>query len=97
MSKEVILVSAALTATLACGPQPATSGASTTGSEATVAVVWPVGDVGAGRQAFIDLKCTTCHAVVSEPDFPRPVSANPGPTLGPARPKVTLRIWPQRS
>jgi hypothetical protein len=31
----------------------------------------------------MDLKCTACHAVAAEPDFPRPVSANPGPLIGP--------------
>ena len=29
----------------------------------TVAVTLPVGDVQAGRKAFVDLKCTACHAV----------------------------------
>jgi hypothetical protein len=41
----------------------------------------PAGDVAAGRQAFLDLKCTACHAVPSEPAFPRPVSANSGPPI----------------
>jgi hypothetical protein len=36
-----------------------------------------------GRQAFLDLKCTACHAVPSERDFPAPVSANPGPPITP--------------
>jgi mono/diheme cytochrome c family protein len=47
----------------------------------TVTVALPQGDVGAGRQAFLDLRCTACHAVPSEPDFPAPVSANPGPPI----------------
>ena len=29
----------------------------------------------------MDLKCTTCHAVPSESEFPAPVSANPGPPI----------------
>jgi hypothetical protein len=41
----------------------------------------PAGDVTAGRQAFMDLKCTACHTVPSEPDFPAPVSASPGPPI----------------
>jgi hypothetical protein len=69
--------------TLACGPQPASSGAGTAGTETPITVAWPAGDVSAGRQAFMDLKCTACHAVASEPDFPKPVSANPGPPIGP--------------
>jgi len=44
-------------------------------------VTLPVGDVQAGRKAFADLKCTTCHAVPSESEFPTPVSANPGPPI----------------
>jgi hypothetical protein len=29
----------------------------------------------------VDLKCTACHAVPSESEFPTPVSANPGPPI----------------
>ncbi|HEY7442792.1 MAG TPA: c-type cytochrome [Vicinamibacterales bacterium] len=61
----------------ACG-QPVTS--RETGSQA-VTVRLPVGDVQAGRRAFVDLKCTACHAVPSESEFPTPVSANPGPPI----------------
>jgi Cytochrome c len=50
------------------------------GSQA-VTVTLPVGDVQAGRKAFVDLKCTACHAVPSESEFPAPVSANPGPPI----------------
>ena len=50
------------------------------GSQA-VTVTLPAGDVTAGRQAFVDLKCTACHAVPSESEFPAPVSANPGPPI----------------
>jgi hypothetical protein len=46
-----------------------------------VTVTLPVGDVQAGRKAFVDLKCTACHAVPSESEFPAPVSANPGPPI----------------
>jgi hypothetical protein len=51
-----------------------------TGSQA-VTVTLPVGDVQSGRKAFVDLKCTACHAVPSESQFPAPVSANPGPPI----------------
>jgi hypothetical protein len=51
-----------------------------TGAQA-VTVTLPVGDVQAGRKAFVDLKCTACHAVPSESEFPVPVSANPGPPI----------------
>jgi hypothetical protein len=47
----------------------------------TVAVTLPVGDAQAGRTAFVELKCTACHAVPSESDFPAPVSANQGPPV----------------
>jgi hypothetical protein len=50
------------------------------GSQA-VTVALPIGDVSAGRKAFVDLKCTACHAVPSESEFPAPVSANPGPSI----------------
>ena len=46
-----------------------------------VTVTLPAGDVKAGRQAFMDLKCTACHAVPSEPEFPPPVSVNPAPPV----------------
>ena len=29
----------------------------------------------------MDLRCTACHAVPSEPEFAAPVSANPGPPI----------------
>ncbi len=69
---------------VACsGSPPASSGAVASGAATPIAVAWPTGDVSAGRQAFQDLKCTACHAVASEPGFPKPVSANPGPPIGP--------------
>jgi hypothetical protein len=67
-------------ATAACSPEPATE--TTVGSAApAVTVAMPAGDAAAGRQAFLDLRCTACHAVPSEPGFPAPVSANPGPPV----------------
>lgn len=47
----------------------------------TVTVVLPAGDTQAGRQAFLDLKCTVCHRVVGETTFPAPVSGTQGPDL----------------
>jgi hypothetical protein len=44
-------------------------------------VTVPAGDAQAGRKVFVDLKCTTCHAVPSESEFTAPVSANPGPAI----------------
>lgn len=43
----------------------------------------PPGDPAEGRQAFIDLRCTYCHAVSAEADLPPLISANPGPELTP--------------
>ena len=48
----------------------------------TVVLSLPRGATGAGRQAFVDLKCTACHRVTGDSDLPAPVSANPGPDLG---------------
>lgn len=45
------------------------------------AVVLPKGEPRAGRQAFLDLKCTSCHRVVGEATFPAPVSGSQGPDL----------------
>lgn len=60
--------------------RPVTSPPRDAGSQA-VTVTLPVGEVQAGRKAFVDLKCKVCHAVPSEPEFPAPVSANPGPPI----------------
>jgi mono/diheme cytochrome c family protein len=46
-----------------------------------VNVVLPTGNIEAGRQAFLDLKCVVCHRVRGEPSFPAPVSDTPGPEL----------------
>lgn len=39
------------------------------------------GDPSEGRQAFLDLKCTVCHRVTGETDFPEPVGDLQGPVL----------------
>ncbi|MDX1631749.1 MAG: c-type cytochrome [Thermoanaerobaculia bacterium] len=49
----------------------------------TIQLVAPEGDPSAGRAAFLELSCTSCHAVAGDRELPAPISANPGPTLGP--------------
>lgn len=84
MSRTFITGLVVAIASVACGQQPPTTGGGGAAAEPpSVTVTLPAGDVAAGRQAFLDLSCTACHAVASEPDFPRPVSANPGPPIGP--------------
>lgn len=63
----------------ACSQSPRPS-ARSADSEA-ITLTAPTGNAQAGRQAFLDLRCTACHAVPSEPKFPPPVSANPGPPI----------------
>jgi hypothetical protein len=80
MRKVLIMIGAISAA--ACGTQPAGTGAGGTSTNTpSVTVTLPAGDAKAGRQAFTDLKCTACHAVPSEPEFPSPVSASPGPPI----------------
>jgi hypothetical protein len=82
MRKVLIMTGAIAISAAACGTQPASTGAGGTGTNTpSVTVTLPAGDVKAGRQAFMDLKCTACHAVPSEPEFPPPVSAHPGPPI----------------
>lgn len=59
-------------------PSPAS-----TADYVVVELALPRGDPDAGRQAFIDLRCTACHRVAGETDWPAPVSDAPGPDLGP--------------
>ena len=49
-----------------------------------VELTLPRGNPDAGRLAFMDLRCTACHRVAGETDWPAPVSNAPGPDLGPA-------------
>lgn len=42
----------------------------------------PQGDAARGREAFLKLKCQTCHAVEGEKDFTVPVAEKAGPVLG---------------
>ena len=53
-----------------------------------VSFVLPNGDPEAGREAFVALSCTTCHAVDGDPELPRPVAVVPVPVLGPAHGKI---------
>jgi hypothetical protein len=47
-----------------------------------VRMVLPEGDYLAGRQAFIDLKCTVCHPVSGAEGIGVVQSTEPGPNLG---------------
>jgi hypothetical protein len=42
----------------------------------------PTGSAEAGQRAFLDLKCSACHAVVGRDDLPAAKAADPGPALG---------------
>ncbi len=55
-----------------------------------VRMVFPKGDAAAGRQAFIDLKCTVCHPVRGSQGLPAVENKEPGPDLG-----VTLQGQPR--
>jgi mono/diheme cytochrome c family protein len=55
----------------------------------SVTVVVPNGNVQAGRQAFVDLKCTACHRVPGESAFPPPFADSLGPDLGARGPHRT--------
>jgi hypothetical protein len=82
MSKALITVGVIAISAVACAPRPeSTPGGATSTDVPAVTVPLPAGDVGAGRQAFMDLRCTACHAVPSEPAFPAPVSVSPGPPI----------------
>ena len=61
--------------------QPVTQAASSQTDTDTATVVLPAGNPQAGRQAFLDLKCTVCHRVAGESAFPAPVSSTQGPDL----------------
>jgi mono/diheme cytochrome c family protein len=91
MRRTLIVGSGLLLATwLACSgapssPPAATSQPGDSGYEA-VMLALPKGDARAGRQAFLDLKCTACHKVADETGFPEPFSDNLGPELDLRRP-----------
>ena len=43
----------------------------------------PKGNAEAGRQAFLHMKCSSCHWVANDMQVPDPVTAKAGPMLGP--------------
>lgn len=47
-----------------------------------LSLIVPEGDPAAGREAMVELSCTSCHHVAGDSDLPRPVSSNLGPDLG---------------
>lgn len=42
----------------------------------------PKGDIAAGKKAFADLKCNTCHSVKNAPDLESTVKVKAAPELG---------------
>ncbi len=44
-------------------------------------LVVPIGDPEAGRTAYIELSCTTCHAVAGDAELAKPVASVPVPKL----------------
>ena len=81
MTPHKALMVVAVVAAAGCTPRSADTPPAANPSPAAVTIRVPEGDVSAGRQAFQDLRCTACHAVASEPDFPAPASATPGPII----------------
>lgn len=66
----------------ACRSQPSGPTDDRSGSARSAPTITIAGDAKAGREAFIDLKCTTCHSVLTEsPEFPSPVSEEKGPAF----------------
>jgi hypothetical protein len=51
-------------------------------SSQMVRMLLPEGNAAAGRQAFIDLKCTVCHSISGTRGLPAVQSTDPGPDLG---------------
>ncbi len=50
----------------------------------------PIGDAAAGREAFVALYCTSCHAVEGESGMAEPVASQmPVPMLGPDHGKMS--------
>ncbi len=47
-----------------------------------IGLVIPAGDAEAGREAFIALSCTSCHAVAGDSELTPPVAAVPAPMPG---------------
>ena len=81
MIQRFTAVTMAVVFTACGGSQEVAQVAEPTSSAEPVPVVLPAGDAAAGRQAFLDLKCTACHAVPTETDFPAPFAEGMGPAL----------------
>lgn len=54
-------------------------------------VFYRSGDEAKGRRLFIELKCTACHMVKSDPDLPQPLASKRGPLLGARQGKLTAK------
>ena len=69
----------------------------------SVTLTLPPGDAQAGRTAFLVLKCTDCHRVEGEKEFPAPIGGSQGPDLDrtlklrPASELATAIIVPSHS
>lgn len=91
MRRTLVVGSGLVLATcVACSEAPSRQPAATSppggaGYDA-VMLALPKGDARAGRQAFLNLKCTACHSVANEAGFPPPFSNNLGPALDLRRP-----------
>jgi mono/diheme cytochrome c family protein len=70
-----ILLTAALVATILAGCQIAEEQA----SYDVASVALPKGHPQAGREVFLEKRCTSCHRVAWETDFPEPTEAVNGP------------------
>ena len=81
MRRVLTTIGAIAISAAACGSPPTSTAATDAEGASRVSLTLPAGDVSAGRQAFLDLKCTACHVVPSEPGFPPPISTNPGPPI----------------
>ncbi|MGE3958429.1 MAG: c-type cytochrome [Vicinamibacterales bacterium] len=89
----LVFAVAPLMGLVACSPPSDAPGAATAQVEAThdsVQLALPRGDAGAGRQAFLDLKCNVCHRVVDDAGLPAPFSDSAGPDLDLRRPHRSL-------
>lgn len=51
------------------------------GEEPFPLIGWPDGDAQAGREAFVALQCTQCHAVPTIPELAGEATDRPGPDL----------------
>ena len=78
---RIALVLLVLFPATGCVREPAPSSVAMSDAQ-TLQMFLPAGDREAGRKTFVNLGCTSCHAVPSDPGLPLPVSAHPGPPIG---------------